>query len=172
MSQLDDFRASKDEAFRGHHSPLAEEQQAKFAGLVYYDEDPDFAYILDPEPFPEQETLEMQTSTGDTASYLRWARISFEVGSEKAQLTVFKSPDSSEIFLPFQDANAGGETYGAGRYLEALEHPSGKLLVDFNYAYNPNCAYNESWSCPIPPFENRLSVAITAGEKTFPGEAA
>lgn len=168
MSQLDDFRTSKDEAFRNdHHSPLTEDQRAEFGGLEYYDEDPAFAYVLDPEPFAEQETIEMQTSTGETASYVRWAKVSFEVGSEAAELTVFRSPDSGEIFLPFQDANAGGETYGAGRYLEAQEHSSGKLLVDFNYAYNPYCAYNESWSCPIPPFENRLSVGITAGEKTF-----
>ena len=170
MSQLDDFRASKDDSFRSdHHSPLTEEQRATFTGLVYYDEDPDFAYVLEPEPFAEQEAIELQTSTGDSANYVRWAKVSFEVAGEQAQLTLFRSPDSSEIFLPFQDANAGGETYGAGRYMEAQEHSSGKLLVDFNYAYNPYCAYNESWSCPLPPFENRLRVAIRAGEKSFPG---
>ncbi len=170
MSQLDDFRAAKDDSFRSdHHSPLTEEQRAKFTGLVYYDEDPNFAYVLDPEPFAEQEAVELQTSTGDTASQVHWAKVRFLVMGEEAELTLFRSPDSGEIFLPFQDANAGGETYGAGRYMEAQEHSSGKLLVDFNYAYNPYCAYNESWSCPIPPFENRLSVAIRAGEKTFPG---
>ena len=170
MSQLDDFRAAKDDSFhKDHHSPLTEDQRSNFTGLIYYDEDPNFAYVLDPEPFAEQETVELQTSTGDTASYVRWAKVSFLVMGQEAELTLFRSPDSGEIFLPFQDANAGGETYGAGRYMEAQEHPSGKLLVDFNYAYNPYCAYNESWSCPIPPFENRLSVAIRAGEKSFPG---
>jgi hypothetical protein len=68
-------------------------------------------------------------------------------------------------FLPFMDATSGDETYGAGRYLEIEPLPGGKLLVDFNMAYNPYCAYNEYWSCPIPPKENRLSVPIEAGEK-------
>ena len=112
----------------------------------------------------------MQTSTGDVASYLRWARIHFEVDHETAELTVYRDAQSGAFFLPFQDANAGGETYGAGRYLEVEELEDGRLHVDFNYAYNPYCAYNERWSCPIPPAENRLTVAIRAGEKTFDDE--
>ena len=107
----------------------------------------------------------MQTSTGDVASYIRWARISFAVDGETAELTVFKDAQSGSLFLPFQDANAGGETYEAGRYLDEEQH-DGRLHVDFNYAYNPYCAYNEMWSCPIPPAENRLAVAVRASERS------
>ena len=71
------------------------------------------------------------------------------------------------LFLPFVDALAGHETYGAGRYLEPEEAAGKRVHVDFNLAYNPYCAYNERWSCPITPAENRLKVAIRAGEKIF-----
>ena len=170
MSELDEFRAAKNEFFRtDSQSPLLPDQQATFTGLQYYDENTALALELEPETFAQQELIEMQTSTGNVATYMRWARISFEVGGEPAELTVFRDAQSGALFLPFQDANAGGETYGAGRYLDMEPGEDGRLLVDFNYAYNPYCAYNERWSCPIPPPENRLRVAIRAGEKTFEG---
>ena len=84
-----------------------------------------------------------------------------------ADLTIFKDQRSDNLFLPFADATSGNETYGAGRYLEIEMQNEGQLLVDFNYAYNPYCAYNENWSCPLTPAENRLSVAIRAGESLF-----
>ncbi len=170
MSTLSEFRASKDEFFRSdHQSPLQPQQQAEFGGLDYYDENDALNLGLEPSPFDEQALIEMQTSTGDLASYVRWARIEFAVDGESAELTVFKDAQSGLLFLPFQDANAGDETYGAGRYLDVEEH-DGRLHVDFNYAYNPYCAYNELWSCPIPPAENRLKVAIRAGERIFHDE--
>ncbi|HJM89353.1 MAG TPA: DUF1684 domain-containing protein [Dehalococcoidia bacterium] len=168
MTALTEFRASKDQFFGSdHQSPLTPPQQEIFSGLNYYDESPTLAYEIEPQPFDVQETIEMQTSTGDVASYVRWARIHFDVDDSPAELTVFRDAQSGSLFLPFQDANAGSETYGAGRYLEVEALHDGKLHVDFNYAYNPYCAYNEMWSCPIPPGENRLTVAIAAGERTF-----
>ena len=70
-------------------------------------------------------------------------------------------------FLPFTDATSGEETYGAGRYVEIDILEDGRVAIDFNMAYNPYCAYNEDWSCPLTPFENRLQVPIQAGEKKF-----
>ena len=70
-------------------------------------------------------------------------------------------------FLPFADALAGTETYGAGRYLDPEAIGDGRFLLDFNLAYNPYCAYNEQWSCPITPRDNRLAVPIRAGERLF-----
>ena len=80
-------------------------------------------------------------------------------------MTVYASRHG--FFIPFVDAQAGVLTYGAGRYLDPNLLSSGKLLVDFNHAYNPYCAYNDLYSCPLPPFENRLKVAIKAGEKNY-----
>ncbi|NJO82052.1 MAG: DUF1684 domain-containing protein [Blastochloris sp.] len=76
------------------------------------------------------------------------------------------------LLLPFADALAGSETYGAGRYLEPELLDDGRVLIDFNRAYNPYCAYNDGWSCPLTPAENRLSVAIRAGERIFPDHVA
>lgn len=168
MSDLDDFRAAKDEFFRNdQQSPLTREQQRSFQGLRYYPERPDLAFELRPEPYESPDRVEMLTSTGDTATYERWAKVQFDVDGEPAELTIYRDVGSGDLFLPFQDANAGGETYGAGRYLEVPVSEDGLLLVDFNYAYNPYCAYNEQWSCPIPPPENHLRVPIPAGEMTY-----
>ena len=113
------------------------------------------------------EVVELQTSSGSIASYLRWGKISFEVDDKVVDLTMFKDRSSDNLFLPFADATSGNETYGAGRYLDIEMQPDGNMLVDFNYAYNPYCAYNENWSCPLTPAENRLGVAIRAGERSF-----
>ena len=78
-----------------------------------------------------------------------------------------KIQKAGDFFLPFVDATAPDETYGAGRYLDIEPIGDGKFLIDFNYAYNPYCAYNDKWSCPIPPKENRLKVRIEAGEKKY-----
>lgn len=168
MSELTEFRKSKDH-FMGHdhHSPLTGDQKKDFHGLNYYDENRDLSLVLVPEKFDSPETIEMQTSTGDLTSYLRWGKISFEAGGEAAQMTLFKVPEDEGFFLPFADGTSGGETYGAGRYLEVQSLPDEHVLVDFNYAYNPYCAYDERWSCPLTPFENRTRVPIRAGEKNF-----
>ncbi len=168
MSELSQFRASKDNFFRtDQHSPLLEGQREHFGSLDYYEENAALAFRLTPELFDEQELIEMQTSTGTIANYWRWAKVRFEVGGHEAELTVFRDEGSGGLFLPFVDAEAGHETYGAGRYLDLHAVEDGRLQVDFNYAYNPYCAYNERWTCPIPPAENRLDVPIAAGERVF-----
>ena len=168
MSDLDGFRAAKDDYFRTE-GPLTEAQRATFTGLRYYPERPDLVIRATPEVFPDPEVVEMQTSTGHTALYTRWACVRFPLDGDEAALTVYRDTMTGELFLPFQDANAGGDTYGAGRYLDVHFLDDGRLLLDFNYAYNPYCAYNDGWSCPIPPPENHLRVAIEAGEMTWDG---
>ena len=84
-----------------------------------------------------------------------------------AQLAIYKGKEQEDLFLPFRDATSGNETYGAGRYLEPEELSTGEIVVDFNLAYNPFCAYSENYSCPLPPFENHLKVPIRAGEKAL-----
>ena len=168
MSELTDFRRSKDDFLaRDHHSPLTDDQQRSFSGLSYYDENPALRLELEVGTFDTDEVIEMQTSTGDVASYVRWGKVAFQVDGESAELTIFKDTGGGEFFLPFADATSGDETYPSGRYLEIHELQGDKVLVDFNNAYNPYCAYNEQWSCPLTPFENRLKVPIRAGEKNF-----
>ncbi len=166
MSELERFRKEKDAFFRNDpHSPLLPEQKAAFAGLRYFPENPDLELIVEVERFPQGEVIQIQTNTGDVQTYERLGRFSFEVDGEQAELTIFHNDQG--YFLPFTDSLAGKETYGAGRYLEPERLPDGRFLVDFNLAYNPYCAYNEHWSCPITPLENRLKVPIRAGERSF-----
>lgn len=173
MSELDDFRAEKDAFFREHpQSPLTPEQRASFEGLAYFPESGDLVVRAElvTEGVDLEEIVVMQTTTGGQQTYRRAGVVRFDVDGAPAQVTLYASPDMHELFLPFRDATSGKETYGAGRYLE-VEPPDLRhhVVVDFNYAYSPNCAYNPEWSCPIPPGENWLAVPIRAGEKTFPG---
>lgn len=166
MTELDDFRKEKDDYFgRFDDSPLEPEQKKVFKGLRYFPENPDLVLEVDVKPFAEQEKIVMQTSTGDEQEYTRFGRFQFSVDGQDAALTIYVN--KLGYFLPFADALAGKETYPAGRYMEPQPLGGGRFRVDFNYAYNPYCAYNEYWSCPIPPAENRLKVPIRAGEKIF-----
>lgn len=166
MGELENFREHKDDFFRsGQQSPLTPEQKVDFKGLNYYPENLDLDLEVDVETFPERDEIRIQTNTGDVRSYERYGRFKFEVEGEGAELTIYSNEHG--FFLPFVDLLAGKETYGAGRYLEPTPLSGGRFHVDFNLAYNPYCAYNATWSCPITPAENRLKVAIRAGEKTF-----
>ena len=166
MTALEEFRREKDKYFKAdRNSPLTPEQKRAFQGLAYFPENPDLALELQIEEFPQKDEIRMQTSTGDEQVYQRFGRLHFTVEGQPAELAVYQSEDG--YFLPFVDALANQETYGAGRYLEPEPLGDGRFLVDFNFAYNPYCAYNEFWSCPLTPFENRLKVPIRAGEKLF-----
>jgi len=166
MSELKRFREEKDKFFlHDHQSPLDDEQRRDFSGLRYFAENPDLRIEVDIERFPEGEQVPIQTNTGAVQNYDRFGLFRFTVDGEDVELTVFQNEHG--FFLPFADSLAGQETYGAGRYLEPELLSVGRLIVDFNLAYNPYCAYNANWSCPITPAENRLKAPIRAGEKVF-----
>lgn len=167
MSELSEYRAQKDEFFQRHpQSPLTPEQRLGFVGLQYFPENEDLRLEVLVEPAQDQVPMEMQTSTGGVQTYIRHGTFRFQVDGKEAELTIFRNEHG--YFLPFVDSLAGKETYPAGRYLEPEALPGGRFFVDFNLAYNPYCAYNEMWSCPITPPENRLKVPVRAGEKLFP----
>lgn len=166
MTELETFRAEKDEFFASHpQSPLTAEQKKTFNGLSYFPENPALRLKVAVEEFPKREAIEMQTSTGDVQRYQKYGKFKFKVEGQEAELTIYASEHG--YFLPFVDSLANKETYGAGRYLEPEPLGGGKFLVDFNLAYNPYCAYNDNYSCPLTPFENRLKVPIRVGEKIY-----
>lgn len=166
MSELDEFRAEKDDFFKTHpQSPLTREQKKEFKGLNYFPENDALRLEVKAEPLNDDKPMVMQTSTGGVQEYMRFGRFKFQVDGQEAELTIYQSDNG--FFLPFVDSLAGKETYPAGRYLEPEPLPGNHFLVDFNVAYNPYCAYNEMWSCPITPGENRLKVPVRAGEKLF-----
>lgn len=166
QKELQEFRAAKDEMFQQDpDSPLTDEQKASFTGLQYYPLSDNLRLTVPLDTESPHDFLTMDTSTGDSQEYRRAGKIRFDVDGEPVELTVFES--NGELFLPLRDSTSTTESYPAGRYLEPEPLDDGSLLIDFNYLYNPYCAYNEQWSCPIPPVENWLRVPIPAGEKRF-----
>ena len=170
VSRLAAYRERRDHYF-GHDpdSPLEADQRGSFGGLRYFPERPDLALELALDETGEGvgERIDLLTGDGRAKPFVRAGRIRFEVDGEPVTLSVFKDVERGRYFLPFKDGTAGGESYAGGRYLDPRARPDGSLVVDFNYAYNPYCAYGEGWSCPIPPAENATKVGIKAGERAF-----
>lgn len=167
--QIARYRQQKDEYFRDHpDSPLSAAQRAAFTGLEYYDYDPALNLTVTVKRSEENGPIQVFTNKDGILNYRRYGVFTFEVAGQPAQLTLFETAHG--FFLPFVDAQAGVATYGAGRYLDPVQISNGTFHVDFNRAYNPLCAYSDQWECPITPPENRLSVALRAGEKLPPGD--
>lgn len=170
ISDLEQFRTDKSDFFKHDpRSPLTSEQQRKFKGLPYFPENPALVVRSKIDRNVQPGVVRLETTKGTEQVYRRHGLVKFDVDGEATQVTLYASDDGHELFLPFRDATSGKETYGAGRYLDLHAHGD-YIVIDFNYAYNPYCAYNPDWSCPLPPAENWLKVPIRAGEKNFPAE--
>jgi uncharacterized protein (DUF1684 family) len=168
------WRTVRDELFRSHpQSPLPEAARASFSGLPYYDYDPSLRVLAAVEP-AERTRREIATSGEEPYSFTRFARSRFELGGERELDLYWLDGYGGGIFLSFADATSGHETYGACRYLldtvkgSDLGEEDGRLVLDFNFAYNPSCAYDPRWVCPLAPPGNRLPIPIRAGER-YPG---
>jgi uncharacterized protein (DUF1684 family) len=169
------WRETRDELFRSHpQSPLPAERRASFGGLDYWPYDPQarvLAELEDVEAAPEP----VETSGTAPILFRPFARASFELRGERLSLEVaWLAAYAGGVFLSFRDATSGRESYGGGRYLldtvkgADLGEDDGKLVLDFNFAYNPSCSYDPGWVCPLAPPANRLGVAVEAGEKHRP----
>ena len=169
----DHFQRIKDEIFRTHpQSALNDEQKAAFTGLNYYDYDPAYRVAAKVDLNVEPETLVIELEGDGRFSYRRFGQVTFTVPTGTGRLSLFWiNGYGGGVFLPFGDATNRHTTYGAGRYLydtikgADLGATMDSLILDFNYAYNPSCAYNERWVCPLAPRENRLDFPIPVGEK-------
>lgn len=174
MNDLERLRAEIDQFMRLHpQSPLEPSAREQFTGLTYYDHAPELVFDVTIERYPANEPLiTMQTSTGDTRQYRRWGHFTLDVAGQTGELTIYADTYGSDLFMPFKDSTNGDETYGAGRYMDnhrpAIQRLKGDLYrIDFNFCYNPYCAYSPYFSCPLPPRENWLKLPIRAGEKDF-----
>ena len=135
-ARLEAERAEKDHFFKlNAYSPI--EDRPNFSGLNYYPPNLDFRYELPLHKAAEPELLTLQTSTGDEQTFHRLGTVEFAVENESTQLAIYQSTDQEGLFVPFRDATSGKETYGAGRYLEPEDLGNGRILLDFNLAYNP-----------------------------------
>jgi len=173
MTRIESFRQHKDEFFlKGDGSPLGPDQRAVFAGLNYYPERPDLQFVVTVTPSEAGGRVVLSTTTDEMQEYLVVGTFQIDIDQLPVTLTLLRDPSRGRLFLPFRDGTADSETYAQGRYLDPQERPDGSITVDFNYAYNPYCAYNDQWSCPLPPASNYCDVAIRAGEMRFQSDAS
>jgi uncharacterized protein (DUF1684 family) len=164
------WRETRDELFRSHpQSP-----KPGFAELDYYDYDPSARVLAELEDL-EAAPAAIETSGPEQMLFKPFARAHFELRGERLALEVdWLESYGGGVFLCFRDATSGTETYGGGRYLldtvkgADLGQHDGRLVLDFNFAYNPSCCYDPSWVCPLAPPANRLASAVAAGEKYHP----
>jgi uncharacterized protein len=158
------FRSDKDHFFkRSEQSPLTHEAQHDFDGLAYFEPNDNLVFEVSLDAV-EPSDITIATTAGEERTYSRVATATVSVDGEDTTVALY-STGHEGLFLPFRDATSGSETYGAGRYIDVHPQGDGTVVIDFNYAYAPFCAYNENYSCALPPHENWLSVAIRAGER-------
>jgi uncharacterized protein len=159
---------------KAESSPMTEEQLKTFVKLKYFY--PNSKYKVEGVFVKETETrtFEMKTSTDRLPLYSTYGKIHFKLDGEDYVISAYQNVElvkrpgyENYLFIPFRDLSSGEETYGAGRFLDFRFNGEEKVTLDFNLAYNPLCAYNHKYSCPLPPYENHLGVKILAGEKTY-----
>ena len=140
---------------------------ASFHRLSYYD--PKTEYVIEAD-FSKRfmpDSVTLTTSTGTEQPYLIYGEAKFTLNDTDCTLLLLSSSDETSLFVPFMDATSGNTTYGAGRYIETSMPIKDKVILDFNLAYNPYCAYMDGYTCPFPPKPNVLTVPIEAGEKSY-----
>ncbi|MGQ0548735.1 MAG: DUF1684 domain-containing protein [Armatimonadota bacterium] len=171
-----EFRRACEELLRTHpQSALSDEQKPRFAGLQHYPYDPAFRFVLPLELENSPQTLDVELRDDGPLRLRRIGRVRFRVDGKDVALSLFWiHAYGGGLFLPFRDLTSTETTYPGGRYLldtikgADLGQEDSKLVIDFNYAYSPSCAYHPRWDCPLAPPENHLPVAIRAGEQRLP----
>lgn len=175
VETMETYRQNINEEFADStQSPLTKDGLAHFNGLDFFPADIDYfikaRFVLNPDP----EAFEMTTTTDRRPIYVKYGEAHFELNGEEIVLEIYQSDKAKQmeefkeyLFLPFKDLTNGEESYGGGRYID-LKIPQGdEIMIDFNKSYNPYCAYNSRYSCPVPPDANHLNIRIPAGVKAY-----
>jgi uncharacterized protein (DUF1684 family) len=169
IEKINKERAAKDELFRsGDDSPIADKES--FHGLHYFKVNPEYRVKATISPYMKDDKEMIIAYTDSTSeTYERYGYANFTINGQDLKLLLLKN--ESVISILFRDETNGMETYGGGRYLDypVSEIKNNTLIIDFNNAYNPYCAYQPEYACPVPPAENSLKIPIWAGEQTEEG---
>jgi uncharacterized protein (DUF1684 family) len=166
------WRGGRDTLFRSHpQSPVPSGQRERLAALPFFEYDPAYR-VLGETVRGDGAVRDVAASGGETVRFRRFGTVRFGLEGAERELSLYWLEGyGGGVFLPFTDATSGKETYGGGRYLldtvkgADLGEADGRLVLDFNFAYNPSCSYDPRWVCPLSPPENRLEVAVRAGER-------
>ena len=151
-------------------SPLTDEQKASFKELNFYPIDPTYRVKARMVSIEEKKVREVPLTDGTKEKYIEHSWAEFELNGKPEKLLLLQAmnePDKRNFFLAFADSTSAGETYGGGRYINARQDGKNSITIDFNMAYNPYCAYNPDYGCPLPPKENLLEIPIPVGEKNY-----
>ena len=158
-------------------SPLKNKDLKSFKGLDFFPVDSSYIIIASIEKTPDTPFLGMATNTEEKSYYRKFGILTFTLKDKEMQLTLYESLEESEnpvfedyLFLPFTDETSGSDSYGGGRYMDVFKskiNTNGTLELNFNNTYNPYCAYNDDYSCPLTPRDNHLNMEILAGVKDF-----
>jgi len=175
LSEIRKERLDKDkEMISDEQSPIPEEAKATFKKLDYYKPKVSFRKKADFNRFEQATRFLMKTTTDRLPEYSLFGQVTFRHRGIKYTLNVYQNIELTKkpgyqdyLFIPFNDLTNGGETYSGGRFLDVTDTGTDNLIIDFNKAYNPYCAYNHKYSCPVPPAENSLRIKIRAGEKKW-----
>ncbi len=155
-------------------SPLPKEEVAAFHGLEFFPINENYRIEAEFVSTPGEKPFEMVTTTERRPMYVKYGEARFELNGKKIKLDIYqninlvlKDEYKDHLFLPYKDWTNGEESYGGGRYID-LKQPEGNIIIlDFNKSYNPYCAYNDRYSCPVPPKENHMELEIRAGVKKY-----
>jgi len=163
-AQIEALRAAKDSLLKSEDSPLLPEQRVHFEQLAYYPIDLRYRLRGELHIYGRQRIVEIPNTDGTTTELERLGRFVSAFGENDFWLEVYRSPQTGETEVFFKDLTNGHTTYGGGRYARLTREADGMYVIDFNNAYNPYCAYNPTYICPLPPPQNYLDFAVEAGE--------
>ena len=155
-------------------SPLKPRDLKNFRGLDFFEFDSSYVVYAKIQETVDSPPFKMKTTTDTPADFRKYGTLIFNINDEQYTLTAYENLDYLDVegyenylFLPFLDQTNGYETYGGGRYIDLYQYDNDSILIDFNRAYNPQCVYDENFSCPIVPRENLLNFRVEAGVKNF-----
>ena len=170
IQRIEESRKSRNGYMISASSPLSKAERNRFKGLNYYPVKEEFKVLAVVRPVEKKQPVFIPTTTGESKKYIPYAYAAFELKGVKAQVLLYQEweeENPNRLSLMFADATSGKETYGGGRYIDLMKGSGNTIVIDFNTAYNPFCHFNETYSCPIPPRENLLEMAIEAGERVY-----
>ena len=178
VEQIEEYQFEENLKFHDESkSPLTKEDIKTFKKLEFYPIDKKYRVLAKLEKTVNAPIFEMTTTTDRKPLYIKYGTLTFMLDGVEQNIPIYQNKDMDRdpqyidnLFIPFTDKTSGEGSYGGGRYIDVLttdEKPDGTIVVDFNKAYNPYCAYSDRYSCPLTPKENTLSVAIPAGVKVY-----
>jgi len=175
VKDVQDFQKKLNSEFKDEkESPLTEEDRETFSALDFFPIDTSFIVVAKFELVKDPVSFKMKTTTDRLPVYRTYAKASFELKGKQYVLNLYQNENlmasgdmEDYLFLPFTDKSNGSSTYGGGRFIDLSIPKKNEIIIDFNKAYNPYCAYNHKYSCPIPPKENHLDLLVEAGVKNY-----